>query len=100
MFKKLLFLLLPLAACCGKEIYVDINASAPGKGTQSSPFTAIQQAADAVEPGDTVIIKPGVYFETVRLKRFGTEERDRSRSCRNFEVRSGRCTRRLQRSYC
>ena len=74
MFKKLLFLLLPLAVCCGKEIYVDINASAPGKGTQSSPFTAIQQAADAVEPGDTVIIKPGVYFETVRLKRFGTED--------------------------
>ena len=74
MFRKLFLLLLPLYVCCGREIYVDVNASASGKGTKSAPFARIQQAADIVNPGDTVIINPGVYFETVRLKRFGTKD--------------------------
>ncbi|MBR2632530.1 MAG: hypothetical protein IKD29_03710, partial [Lentisphaeria bacterium] len=74
MIRKLLFLFLfPIAACFGKSIYVDCNAPAGGDGSKAAPFNAVQLAADSVSPGDTVIINPGVYFETVRLKRFGTK---------------------------
>ena len=53
------------------ELYVNCNASAAGDGSKTAPFATIQQAADCVNPGDTVIIMPGVYFESVKLKRFG-----------------------------
>ncbi len=36
------------------------------------PLRTIQRAADQVNPGDTVRIAPGVYFETVELARCGT----------------------------
>ncbi|MBO5644528.1 MAG: hypothetical protein J6S90_04715, partial [Lentisphaeria bacterium] len=74
MIRKLFLLFLfPIAACFGKNIYVDCNAPAGGDGSKAAPFNAVQLAADRVSPGDTVIINPGVYFETVRLKRFGTK---------------------------
>ena len=71
--KKLLFLLLPVLICRGANIYVDAQAPANGNGSEKHPFNSVQKAADIVNPGDTVIIKPGVYFETVHLKRFGTK---------------------------
>ena len=73
--KKLLFALLPLFCCHGATLYVDGSASAGGNGSEKKPFATVQAAADRVNPGDTVIIKPGVYFETVRLKRFGTKDK-------------------------
>ena len=74
MIRKLFLLFLfPIAACFGKNIYVDCNAPAGGDGSKAAPFNAVQLAADRVSPGDTVVINPGVYFETVRLKRFGTK---------------------------
>ena len=42
-------------------------------GTQASPFDAIQKAADVVRPGDIVLVKGGVYEESVTLKTSGTE---------------------------
>ena len=76
MLKRLLLplFMLPLFIVQAKNIYVDANAGKGGDGSKSSPFNSVQQAADKVEPGDTVIINPGVYFETVRLKRFGTKD--------------------------
>lgn len=73
--KKLLFLLLPALFCQGATLYVDATASGNGDGSEKRPFNNVQAAADRVSPGDTVIIKPGVYFETVRLKRFGTKDK-------------------------
>ena len=70
--KKLWLALLPLFCCHGATLYVDASASGSGDGSEKKPFATVQAAADRVNPGDTVIIKPGVYFETVRLKRFGT----------------------------
>ena len=72
--KKILFLMLPVLLCHGAQLYVDVNAPANGNGSAAKPFNKIQKAADSVNPGDTVIIKPGVYFETVHLKRFGTKD--------------------------
>lgn len=72
--KKLLFLLLPLCLCRGAELYVDVNAPSGGNGSEKQPFNTIQAAADRVNPGDTVIIKPGVYFGAVHIKRFGTKD--------------------------
>ena len=72
--KKLLFLLLPIYLCQGAVLFVDVKAPAGGDGSEARPFNKIQTAADKVNPGDTVIIKEGVYFETIHLKRFGTKE--------------------------
>ena len=72
--KKLLLLLLPLCLCRGAELYVDVNAPSGGNGSEKQPFNTIQAAADRVNPGDTVIIKPGVYFGAVHIKRFGTKD--------------------------
>ena len=58
--------------CSASTLYVDASAQADGDGSASRPFRTIQQAADRVNPGDTVQIAPGIYFETVRLKRFGS----------------------------
>lgn len=37
------------------------------------PFATIQKAADSVNPGDTILIAPGIYYENVVLMRGGTE---------------------------
>lgn len=38
------------------------------------PLATIRKAADAVNPGDTVLIAPGVYYENVVITRGGTED--------------------------
>lgn len=42
--------------------------------SKEKPLRTIQRAADAVNPGDTVLVAPGVYFGTVRFSRGGTAE--------------------------
>ena len=54
--------------------YVDLDhpkASKDNPGTAEAPFKTIQQAADAVQPGDTVKIRPGRYRETVVVHQCG-----------------------------
>ncbi len=43
-------------------------------GSSTAPFQTVQKAASVVEPGDTVIIRPGLYLESVYLQRFGTKD--------------------------
>ena len=64
-----LFLSLPAFA---QTIWV--NAGANGNGSEENPYGTIQQAANVVQPGDVVMIKPGVYYEHVELKKTGTKE--------------------------
>jgi len=59
--------------------YVSPSGSDSNSGTQSSPFKSIQQAANIVNPGDTVIVQSGTYQTTdpnkyaiVSLNRGGT----------------------------
>jgi len=50
------------------------NASDDSPGTAERPFQTIAKAAQIVEPGDVVIVKPGVYREAVPLRRSGTPQ--------------------------
>lgn len=67
--------ILGAASAFAEIYYVDVNSGkAAGNGTAGAPFQTIQKAADVVEPGDTVIIKPGIYYENVVLAKKGTRE--------------------------
>lgn len=50
----------------------DANAADANPGSIDAPWRTIQHAADVVNPGDTVIVKPGVYNESVKVSRGGT----------------------------
>jgi hypothetical protein len=56
--------------------YVATNGSDNNPGTSASPFKTIQKAASVVNPGDTVIVRDGVYTTssqyTTVLSRSGT----------------------------
>ena len=39
------------------------------------PFKSILKSAALVQPGDTVVVHPGVYFGSIELKRAGTAEK-------------------------
>lgn len=71
-------LLLALSASAApRTLLVDANAKvAPATADGLTPATAfptLQQAADQVRPGDTVVVSPGIYFESVQLRAAGTE---------------------------
>ena len=55
-------------------IYVDAKAKAPGRGTKEEPFAKINDAARIAQPGDEVLVAPGLYREYVDPKNAGTEE--------------------------
>ena len=54
--------------------FVDVAASGGGDGTPRLPFNTIQAAANIVNAGDIVNVRPGTYTEQVRLTRSGTNE--------------------------
>lgn len=56
------------------NIYVNINASKDGNGSKESPFKHINDAAKVAEPGDEVIVAPGVYREYVDPQNAGRED--------------------------
>lgn len=57
------------------EYYVDgKRGNDTSNGSSSAPFATIQRAADVVQPGDTVIIRSGIYYENVHLETNGTKE--------------------------
>jgi hypothetical protein len=51
----------------GPALYVDsvsgsgCSDTATGAGTEAAPFCTLQAAANAVAPGDTVLVTPGIY---------------------------------------
>lgn len=52
----------------------DPNAGDSNPGTEALPFKTIQAAADIVDPGDTVLVKAGIYRESVTIRASGTPE--------------------------
>src|SRR5574337_1460678 len=48
------------------------GASDANPGTLNSSWLTIQHAADTAAAGDTVIVKPGIYPESIKLSRTGT----------------------------
>ncbi|WP_406078016.1 hypothetical protein [Micromonospora sp. NBC_00858] len=64
----------PVPAAAAAERYVDsANCANDGNGSASNPFCTISQAADVVRPGETVLVRPGDYRESVVVTRSGTE---------------------------
>lgn len=53
----------PCAPSSDGTYYVSPSGSNLNRGTEEAPFRTIQKAADVVSPGDTVIVKPGVYTD-------------------------------------
>jgi len=53
-------------------IHVDATAvDDGGTGGEGSPLQSIQSAVDRAEPGDTVMVRPGIYFESVQIRKRG-----------------------------
>ncbi len=52
--------------------YVATTGSNLNPGTATAPFRTIQHAADVVNPGDTVIVRDGIYSSPITLERGGT----------------------------
>lgn len=73
--------LIACATCASAgTYYVAPNGSDGNEGSAASPFATIQKAADAVNPGDVVIVKDGVYTQAdsegygVQVDRSGTSD--------------------------
>jgi hypothetical protein len=65
----------------GRILYVSAGSSAGGNGSEQSPYTTIQAAADITIPGDTVYVGNGTYgtdktgyTEVVLITRGGTSD--------------------------
>lgn len=54
--------------------YVDQRAPREGNGSKERPFRFISDAAKIAQPGDEVLVFPGVYRENVNPVNGGTEE--------------------------
>ncbi|MCF7975704.1 MAG: SUMF1/EgtB/PvdO family nonheme iron enzyme [Phycisphaerae bacterium] len=52
------------------NLYVDANAfeNSVQDGTKEKPFSSIQQAIDAARDGETVVVLPGMYVESLNFK--------------------------------
>jgi len=56
----------------GAEHHVRPEGNDGNSGGATSPFQTIPQAARVARAGDVVIVGPGIYRESVRLKHNGT----------------------------
>jgi hypothetical protein len=61
----------------GRTMFVDTStrARAPDGLTPLTAFPTIQEACNVAQPGDTIVVAPGLYFEHVVLRRIGTPRR-------------------------
>jgi len=58
----------PVLAAPGATYYVCVTGDdTTGVGSEGSPWATIEHALDEVVPGDTIIVRPGVYDEDVTI---------------------------------
>lgn len=60
----------------GRTFYVDASTGADAASglARDAAFRTIGRACELVTPGDSVIVFPGVYFESVQLTHYGTAD--------------------------
>src|SRR5690349_15787633 len=54
--------------------YVSPDGSDTAPGTEPAPWRTLQHAVDTMKPGDTTLIKPGIYRENVQIRHGGTPQ--------------------------
>ncbi len=67
-------LLLSSSSTSARTFHVDVaRGDDHGVGTPEQPFRTIVKASEVLEPGDRVLIHPGVYHEQIMAGKSGTE---------------------------
>ncbi|HFQ92411.1 MAG TPA: DUF5123 domain-containing protein, partial [Anaerolineae bacterium] len=56
-----------------ETFYVATNGSDANPGTEAAPWRTIQHAANTMGPGDTALIRGGIYEEAVTINVSGSE---------------------------
>lgn len=64
-------LAVPLSRATTWYVAAQSGADANPGDSDHAAWRSLQRACDAVRPGDTVVVSPGVYFGPVRLERVG-----------------------------
>jgi hypothetical protein len=60
-------------ALAGTTYHVAVTGNDDASGSATQPLRTIQRAADLAQPGDTVLVSPGIYRERVAPPRGGIE---------------------------
>ncbi len=71
-------LTLALTICsnlAAKTVYVSSAGKASNAGTSQAPLASLQSAVDQLQPGDTCVVRPGVYRESVAVSVSGTAQK-------------------------
>lgn len=72
----LLLALFPAAAGWAATYHVSTNGDDANDGSRwGTAFASIQRGIESLEPGDTLIVGPGVYHEEVAVEKSGTKEK-------------------------
>ncbi|MDR7245221.1 DUF1565 domain-containing protein [Priestia megaterium] len=56
------------------EIYVSPTGDDKNLGTKSKPFRTLRKASEIAQPGTTVYIRGGIYYEQLIISRSGTKQ--------------------------
>ena len=71
----LLLAALSFGSAGAAEYFVSLDGSDDNDGlSREAAFATVQRGVDALEPGDTLTIAPGEYFESVRRDRLGSDD--------------------------
>jgi hypothetical protein len=62
----------PLGASTGRRLYVSRAGSDSNPGTRARPWRTVQKALQALEPGETALVRAGTYTENLLMSRAGT----------------------------
>ena len=69
------FCALVVSCASAGEFFVAKSGDDANPGTMGKPFLTIQKAADVMAPGDTCVVRGGVYRETVRPGTSGAKDK-------------------------
>ena len=67
-------LLAPLGALNAEEFHLAPTGNDANPGTEAKPLATLQAGVNKLQPGDTLLIRGGIYRETVTFPRSGTAE--------------------------